>query len=57
MTHYLLFIIIFLLIYSQVLVTPALSIGSLDEIRAGVNCEEQSAVLFWSTLFVSYLNM
>ena len=57
MTHYLLFTISFLLIYSQVLVTPALSIGSLDEIRAGVNCEEQSAVLFCSTLFVSYLNM
>ena len=57
MTYYLLFIIIFLLIYSQVLVTPALSIGSLDKIRAGVNCEEQSAVLFCSTLFVSYLNM
>ena len=57
MTHYLLFIIVFLLIYSQVLVTPALSMGSLDEIRAGVNCEEQSAVLFCSTLFVSYLNM
>lgn len=57
MTHYLLFTISFLLIYSQVLVTPALSIGSIDEIRAGVNCEEQSAVLFCSTLFVSYLNM
>ena len=57
MTHYLLFTISFLLIYSQVLVTPALSIGSIDEIRAGVNCEEQSAFLFCSTLFVSYLNM